>query len=259
MDTLQTFLTADGLIALVTLTVLEVVLGIDNIIFISILAGKLPAQDQEKARKIGLVGAMVMRILLLMSIAWLTRLTAPLFTVWLIDHPMSGRDLILGIGGLFLLFKATRELHEKLEGEDGEVTARVKPSLVAVVTQIMLLDIVFSIDSVITAVGMAEELAIMVTAMLIAVGVMLMFARAIGEFVHEHPTMKMLALAFLILIGVMLVVDGMGQHVSKGYIYFAMAFSFGVEILNLRLHKRAAPVKLHEPVAPKDGSLRSEP
>src|ERR671913_1487396 len=178
------FLTADGLIALVTLTLLEVVLGIDNVIFISILAGKLPAKDQERARKIGLMGAMLMRIALLMSIAWIIRLTAPLFTVF--DHPFSGRDLILAGGGLFLIFKATREIHEKLEGEDGHLSARVAPSLAAVIGQIMLLDIVFSLDSVITAVGMGDQLSVMVLAVMIAVGIMMVSAASISRFVNEH-------------------------------------------------------------------------
>ena len=187
--------------ALVTLTVLEVVLGIDNVIFISILAGKLPKEKQEKARRIGLMAAMGMRILLLMSIAWITRLTAPLFTVMIVNRPVSGRDLILIIGGLFLLFKATREIHDKLEGEEGHVSARVAPTMAAVITQIMLLDIVFSLDSVITAVGMADDLSIMVAAVVIAVGIMMFSAGPISVFVDAHPTVKVLALSFLLLIG----------------------------------------------------------
>ncbi len=196
---LDAFLTADGLIALVTLSVLEVVLGIDNVIFISILAGKLPKPQQEKARRIGLMAAMGMRILLLMSIAWIVRLTQPLFTV--LEHPISGRDLILIVGGLFLLFKATREIHDKLEGEEGHVTARVAPTLSAVITQIMLLDIVFSLDSVITAVGMVDQLGVMVAAVVTAVAFMMLFARPVSDFVERHPTVKMLALSFLLLIG----------------------------------------------------------
>jgi predicted tellurium resistance membrane protein TerC len=242
--TMDAFLTADGLIALVTLSVLEVVLGIDNVIFISILAGKLPKGDQEKARRIGLLAAMGMRILLLMSIAWIVRLTAPLFSVG--DHPISGRDLILIIGGLFLLFKATREIHDKLEGEEGHVSARVAPTLAAVITQIMLLDIVFSLDSVITAVGMADDLSVMVAAVIIAVGIMMFAARPVSEFVEGHPTVKVLALSFLLLIGCSLVADGFGAHIPKGYIYFAMGFSVFVEVINLRASKKGKAVKLHD-------------
>lgn len=242
---MDAFLTADGLIALVTLTVLEVVLGIDNVIFISILAGKLPKSDQQRARSIGLMAAMVMRILLLMSIAWITRLTAPFFTVG--DHPLSGRDLILLIGGLFLIFKSTREIHDKLEGEDGQVSARVAPSLIAVVGQIMVLDIVFSLDSVITAVGMAEHLSIMIAAVVVAVVIMLFASGPISVFVDQHPTVKVLALSFLLLIGVSLMADGLGTHVPKGYIYFAMGFSVFVEMINLRVAKRGRAVKLHDP------------
>ena len=238
------FLTADGLIALVTLSVLEVVLGIDNVIFISILAGKLPANQQEKARRIGLMAAMGMRILLLMSIAWIVRLTRPLFTV--LEHPISGRDLILIVGGLFLLFKATREIHDKLEGEEGHVKARVAPTLSAVITQIMLLDIVFSLDSVITAVGMADELSVMVAAVVIAVAIMMFAAGPVSTFVEAHPTVKVLALSFLLLIGVSLIADGFGAHIPKGYIYFAMGFSVFVEMVNLRMAKKAKPVKLHD-------------
>jgi len=240
------FLTADGLIALVTLTVLEVVLGIDNVIFISILAGKLPPGEQERARRIGLMAAMVMRILLLLSIAWIIRLTAPLFTV--AGHPFSGRDLILAIGGLFLIFKATREIHEKLEGEDGHVSARVAPSLAAVIGQIMLLDIVFSLDSVITAVGMAEDLSVMVAAVVIAVAIMMFSAGAVSRFVDAHPTVKVLALSFLLLIGCSLIADGFGVHIPKGYIYFAMGFSVFVEVINLRASKskKGKAVKLHD-------------
>ena len=241
---LDAFLTADGLIALVTLSVLEVVLGIDNVIFISILAGKLPKAQQEKARRIGLMAAMGMRILLLMSIAWIVRLTQPLFTV--LDHPISGRDLILIVGGLFLLFKATREIHDKLEGEEGHVTARVAPTLAAVITQIMLLDIVFSLDSVITAVGMADDLSVMVAAVVIAVAIMMFAARPVSNFVESHPTVKVLALSFLLLIGVSLIADGFGAHIPKGYIYFAMGFSVFVEMINLRMSKKGKPVDLHD-------------
>jgi predicted tellurium resistance membrane protein TerC len=242
------FTTADGLIALVTLTVLEIVLGIDNVIFISILAGKLPPAEQERARKIGLMAAMVMRILLLMSIAWIIRLTAPLFTV--LDHPFSGRDLILAGGGLFLIFKSTREIHERLEGQDGHVSARVAPSVAAVIGQIMLLDIVFSLDSVITAVGMADDLAVMIAAVVIAVGIMLFSSGAVSRFVDAHPTVKVLALSFLLLIGCSLIADGFGVHIPKGYIYFAMGFSVFVEVINLRASKKGKAVKLHDAYKP---------
>ena len=241
---MDAFLTADGLIALVTLTVLEVVLGIDNVIFISILAGKLPKGDQERARRIGLMAAMVMRILLLLSITWIMRLTEPLFSIG--ARGLSGRDLILSIGGLFLIFKATREIHEKLEGEDGQVSARVAPSLVAVVAQIMVLDIVFSLDSVITAVGMAEDVSVMIVAVVLAVGIMLFSSGAVSRFVDAHPTVKVLALSFLLLIGCSLIADGFGVHVPKGYIYFAMGFSVFVEMINLRVSKRGKAVKLHD-------------
>jgi predicted tellurium resistance membrane protein TerC len=242
---LDAFLTVDGLVALVTLSVLEVVLGIDNVIFISILAGKLPKDQQEKARRTGLIAAMGMRILLLMSLAWIVRLTQPLFTVIIINYPISGRDLILIVGGLFLLFKATREIHDKLEGEEGHVKARVAPTFSAVITQIMLLDIVFSLDSVITAVGMADDLSVMVAAVVIAVAIMMFAARPVSEFVDAHPTVKVLALSFLLLIGVSLIADGFGVHIPKGYIYFAMGFSVFVEMINLRLSKKARAVKLH--------------
>ena len=247
---MDAFLTADGLVALLTLTVLEVVLGIDNVIFISILAGKLPAGQQEKARRIGLMGAMVMRILLLLSITWIMRLTEPLFTV--LNHPFSGRDLILAGGGLFLLFKATREIHERLEGEEGHVAARVAPSLAAVIGQIMLLDIVFSLDSVITAVGMADEVAVMIAAVVVAVAIMLFASGAVSRFVDHHPTVKVLALSFLMLIGVSLLADGFGMHIPKGYIYFAMGFSVMVEAINLRASKKGKAVKLHDGYHPEE-------
>ena len=233
-------------IALLTLTVLEIVLGIDNVIFISILAGKLPQEQQGRARRLGLALAMLMRIGLLFSITLITRLTAPLFTV--LGEEISGRDLVLIIGGLFLLTKSTREIHERLEGEEGETSVRVRPSLPSVLIQIMLLDIVFSLDSVITAVGMAEELGVMVAAVVIAVVFMMIFARPVSEFVDRHPTVKMLALSFLLLIGVALIADGLNQHIPKGYIYFAMAFSVGVEMLNLRLRRvQTKAVKLRHP------------
>lgn len=238
-------------ISLLTLTALEVVLGIDNVIFISILAGKLPPEQQDKARKTGLVLAMVMRILLLLSISWLMKLTAPLFTLPLVDHAMSGKDLIILTGGLFLIGKSVVEIHEKLEGEDGHATSGMKSATFqSVVIQILILDVVFSLDSVITAVGMADHLAVMVAAVVIAMGIMLWSAKSISDFVNRHPTLKMLALSFLILIGVMLVAEGFHQHIPKGYIYFAMAFAFMVEMLNLRLRAKAKakqPVVLNQP------------
>ena len=229
-----------------TLTVLEIVLGIDNVVFISILAGKLPAADREKARRTGLALAMITRILLLLSLCWIIRLTAPLFTV--LQQEISGRDLVLIVGGLFLLFKSTHEIHASLEGEEGEKSRRVAPSFASVIVQILLLDVVFSLDSVITAVGMVQQVWVMITAVMIALGLMLIFAGAISDFVNRHPTLKMLALSFLILIGVMLVGDSLGHHIPKGYIYFSMAFAFAVEMLNLRLRSKAAkPVELHQP------------
>jgi predicted tellurium resistance membrane protein TerC len=234
-------------LALVTLTVLEIVLGIDNIIFISILVGKLPARQQPRARRLGLFLAMFLRIGLLASLAWMVKMTAPLFTV--LRQEISGRDLILIVGGLFLLFKATREIHDRLEGEEGEANARVVARFSAVIVQILLLDIVFSLDSVITAVGMANHLAVMITAVVLAVAVMMWAAAPISDFVTRHPTIKMLALAFLLMIGVSLIAEGLGVHIPKGYIYFAMAFSVLVEMLNLRERKvrKSPPVKLREP------------
>ncbi|HEX2191543.1 MAG TPA: TerC family protein [Longimicrobiaceae bacterium] len=235
-------------IGFLTLTVLEIVLGIDNIVFISILAGKLPASQQARARTIGLALAMITRVLLLLSLAWIMRLTAPLFEVF--EQEISGRDLILISGGLFLVAKSTREIHHKLEGED-RTEVGVHPSFRSVIIQILLLDIVFSLDSVITAVGMVDEVGVMIAAVIVAVGVMLLSAGAIGRFVDRHPTVKMLALSFLLLIGVTLMAEGFGQHVSKGYIYFAMGFSVFVELLNLRLQRKAGPpVRLNEPLDP---------
>jgi predicted tellurium resistance membrane protein TerC len=231
-------------IALATLTFLEIVLGVDNIIFISILSGKLPLSQQPRARRIGLLGAMVTRLLLLLSLAWIIRLTHPWFTI--LGHPISGRDLILILGGLFLLGKSTHEIHDKLEGEEGHSSNRVAASLVSVIIQIMLLDIVFSLDSVITAVGMVDELWVMVAAVIIAVGIMMWSAEPISAFVHRHPTVKMLALSFLLLIGVSLIAEGFGHHIPKGYIYFAMGFSVFVEAINLRIRGRGRPVQLHE-------------
>ncbi|HJR43362.1 MAG TPA: TerC family protein [Gemmatimonadaceae bacterium] len=231
-------------IALLTLTALEIVLGIDNIVFISILAGKLPERQRDKARRLGLAAAMVARILLLLSITWIMRLTNPLFEVF--GQEISGRDLILIGGGLFLIAKATHEIHDKLEGEEGEKARKIPPTFSSVIIQIMLLDIVFSLDSVITAVGMAEDVSIMIIAVVIAVGIMMLSAKGIGTFVERHPTVKMLALSFLLLIGVTLIAEGLGQHISKGYIYFAMGFSVFVEVLNLRLKKVSKPVHLHD-------------
>lgn len=232
-------------IALLTLTALEIVLGIDNIIFISILAGKLPGEQQKRARILGLLAAMVSRLLLLFSLTWIMRLTSPLFNVF--GQEISGRDLILLIGGLFLIAKATHEIHNKLEGAEGESNAKVGSSFAGVIIQIMLIDIVFSLDSVITAVGMVQNISIMVVAVVVSVGFMLFFSGAISDFVQRHPTVKMLALAFLILIGVNLVAEGFGQHIPKGYTYFAMAFSVLVEMLNLRLRKvPAEPVHLRQ-------------
>ena len=223
-------------ISLLTLTALEIVLGIDNIIFISILAGKLPKEQQAKARKVGLGLAMFMRIGLLASLAWMVKLTAPLFTV--LGQEISGRDLILLVGGLFLIGKSTFEIHDKLEGEEGHSSAKVHAKFGSVLIQIALLDIVFSLDSVITAVGMANDLPIMVTAMVIAMLVMLVSAGAVSRFIDGHPSLKILALAFLLLIGVMLVAEGMGTHIEKGYIYFAMAFSLLVELVNMRYRRK---------------------
>jgi predicted tellurium resistance membrane protein TerC len=231
-------------IAFGTLLALEIVLGIDNVVFISILAGKLPTNQQAKARYLGLALAMVTRIILLFSISWMVRLTAPLFTVFGVE--ISGRDLILIVGGLFLIGKSTHEIHQKLEGERGQVSARVAPTFTGVIVQILLLDVVFSLDSVITAVGMVNQIGIMVAAVMVAVIVMIGFAGAIGRFVERHPTVKMLALSFLLLIGMTLMAEGFDQHISKGYIYSAMAFSVFVEVLNLRAKKAAEPVKLHE-------------
>jgi predicted tellurium resistance membrane protein TerC len=233
----------EGWIALLTLTVLEIVLGIDNIVFISILAGKLPVHQRERARKVGLSLAMFIRIALLLSITWVMGLTAPLFA--LLGQEVSGRDLILIGGGLFLLGKSTFEIHDKLEGEEEHTAARAVASFAGVIFQILLLDIVFSLDSVITAVGMAEDVAIMILAVVVAVGVMLLSAGSISEFVERHPTVKMLALSFLLLIGVSLIAEGLDQHIPKGYIYFAMGFSVFVEMINLRIRGKGTPVHLH--------------
>ena len=234
-------------ISLVTLTVLEIVLGIDNVVFIAILAGKLPPEQREKARRLGLSLALITRVLLLLSITWIMSLKAQLFSV--LGHGFTGRDLILLIGGLFLIAKATKEIHEKLEGEDGHVSRKLAPTFASVITQILLLDVVFSLDSVITAVGMVREVGVMIAAVVIAVGFMLLFSAHISRFIERHPTLKMLALSFLLLIGVVLVADGFGQHINKGYIYFAMAFSVFVEVLNLRLRsKPTKEVVLRQPI-----------
>lgn len=239
-------------IAFATLTALELVLGIDNVVFISILAGKLPTDQQKKARTVGLALAMLMRIALLFSLSWIIRLTMPLFTV--LGNEISGRDLVLIAGGLFLLGKSTHEIHQKLEGDEGETSARVAPSFVSVIVQILLLDIVFSLDSVITAVGMVDEIGIMIAAVVVAVVFMMAFAGPISNFVDRRPTVKMLALSFLLLIGMTLVAEGFDQHIPKGYVYFAMAFSVFVEFLNLKLRKpHVPPIKLRESYVAKPG------
>ena len=240
-------------IALVTLVALELVLGVDNVIFISILAGKLPVDQQQKARTTGIALAVITRILLLLSISWVIGLTEPLFSLLTLE--VSGRDMILIAGGLFLLGKATLEIHHRLEGVEGQQSAKVAASFTSVIVQIMLLDIVFSLDSVITAVGMVDEVIIMIIAVIFAALVMIWSARSIGEFVERHPTIKILALSFLLLIGFTLIVEGLHQHIPKGYIYFAMGFSVFVEMLNLRIRAQAAePVKLHQPYAREKGS-----
>jgi len=231
-------LSAENIVALLTLTSLEVVLGIDNIVFVVVIAGRLPRRTRDLARRLGLGLAMVTRILLLLAISWIMRLTAPLFSV--LEHAVSGRDLVLLLGGLFLIGKATLEIHGKIEDENGhEPKADGAGSLIAAVIQIGLLDIVFSLDSVITAVGMAQDVRIMVAAIVIAVLVMLFFSGPVGRFVHKHPTVQMLAFSFLLLVGVFLVAEGLGKHIDRGYIYFAMAFSLFVELLNLRIRRKA--------------------
>ena len=237
-------------IAFLTLLALEVVLGIDNIIFISILAGKLPAERQARARYIGLSLALIIRVLLLFSLSWVIGLTAPLFTVF--NQEISGRDIILIAGGLFLLGKATFEIHDNLEGEEGHASARVKASFISVIIQIILLDAVFSLDSVITAIGMVEDIQLMISAVVVAIAFMMFFAAPVGAFVSRHPTVKMLALSFLLLIGMTLIVEAFDVHIPKGYIYFAMDFSVFVEMLNLRLRRKSVPVNLHERYVPND-------
>jgi predicted tellurium resistance membrane protein TerC len=235
-------------IAFITLVALELVLGVDNVIFISILAGKLPQDQQQRARQTGIMLAVITRILLLLSLSWIIGLTEPLFPVE--GFEISGRDLVLLAGGLFLIWKSVREIHDKLEGAEGEASAKVAASFWSVIIQIMLLDIVFSLDSVITAVGMVDHIAIMVAAVVIAAIVMVFTSTPLGNFVERHPTVKMLALSFLLLIGFTLIVEGLHQHIPKGYIYFAMGFSVFVEMLNLRLRGAAHPVTLHEPYRP---------
>lgn len=237
-------------IAFATLTVLELVLGIDNIIFISILSGKLPAERQGRARFVGLTLALGMRVLLLLSLSWIIGLTEPIFTIF--GKDISGKDLVLLVGGLFLIGKSTHEIHGSLEGEEGHASKKVYASFASVIIQITLLDIVFSLDSVITAVGMVNNLWIMISAVVVSIIAMMFFAGPIGAFVQRHPTIKMLALSFLLLIGVTLVGDGLGQHIPKGYIYFAMAFSVLVEVLNMRLRKKTDPVHLHNAYSDQD-------
>ncbi len=245
---LEFLLSPEIWIAFFTLTALELVLGIDNIIFISILVDKLPKEKQELARRIGLFLAMFMRIALLLLLSWIVGLTEPVLTLF--GYGVSGRDLILIAGGLFLIWKSTGEVHQLLEGEEGSESAKVASSFAGVIAQIIVIDLVFSLDSIITAVGMVSEVGVMIAAVVASVGLMMLFAKSIGEFVSNHPTIKMLALSFLVVVGVVLIADGFGHHVPKGYIYFAMAFSVGVEMLNIRLRKKAAkPVDLREPYA----------
>jgi predicted tellurium resistance membrane protein TerC len=248
MFNLGVYATWEGWISLLTLAALEILLGIDNIIFISILSNKLPPAQRSRARSLGLIVALMSRIALLCTLSWLLRLTEPLFEVC--GRALSGRDLILLAGGLFLVGKAVHEIHEKLEVQDGSVPAfRSRSTLVGTLIQIMLLDLVFSLDSVITAVGMASAISVMIAAMIVAVGAMLLFAGALGSFVERHPTLQVLALSFLLLIGLVLMADAVGQHVSKGTIYFAMAFAFVIELINMRMRRKlAAPVTLHHRV-----------
>lgn len=239
---MESLFTVDNLVALLTLSLLEIVLGIDNIVFLSIVSGRLPVSQQKSARRIGLLLAMGMRIVLLLCLTWVMSLTTPLFTAF--DHGISGRDLILLLGGLFLIAKATWEIHDKLEGAEEHGAKKSATSFGAALAQIVVLDVIFSLDSVITAVGMARELAVMITAVVLAIIVMMVFAETVSAFIQRHPTMKMLALSFLILIGVMLTAEGLGQHIERGYVYFAMAFSLAVEFLNMRI-RRSEPVELH--------------
>lgn len=247
MDLLALFADPQLWIAFFTLTLLELVLGIDNVIFISILVDRLPAATRERARKIGLFLAMLMRITLLLVLSWIVGLTAPLFSVF--GQSVSGRDLILIVGGLFLLWKSTHEIHQLLEGEEGAASNAIPATFAAIILQIVVIDIVFSLDSVITAVGMVDNVIVMIAAVITSVGLMMLFAATIGRFVSDHPTIKMLALSFLLVVGVMLIAEGFDHKVPKGYIYFAMAFSIAVEMLNIRMRKKKAglaPVELHE-------------
>lgn len=237
-------------IAFLTLSVLELVLGIDNVIFISILSGKLPEKDQKKARLIGLALALLMRVGLLFSLTWVMGLVEPLFTV--LGQAVSGRDIILLVGGLFLIGKSTHEIHGSLEGAEGEGSRKVYAGFTSVIIQIMLLDIVFSLDSVITAVGMVNNIWVMIAVVVVSIIAMMLFAGSIGAFVQRHPTIKMLALSFLLLIGTTLIAEGLHFHIPKGYVYFAMAFSVFVEVLNIRLRKKVAPVQLHNPFSDED-------
>jgi predicted tellurium resistance membrane protein TerC len=240
-------------LALATLTALELVLGIDNIIFISILVDKLPKERRESIRRLGLFMAMFMRIGLLLVLAWIVGLVEPFFTVF--GQEISGRDLILIGGGLFLVWKTTSEIHGSLEGEEGGEVRKVSTSVAGIIIQIMLIDLVFSLDSIITAVGMVDDVRIMIAAVVCSVGLMMFFAKPIGDFVSEHPTIKMLALSFLVVVGVVLIAEGFDSHVPKGYIYFAMAFSLGVEMLNIRMRKKSAhAVKLHSPYEGSEGT-----
>ena len=250
MEILSFFLNPELWIAFFTLTALELVLGIDNIIFISILVARLPEENRERARRIGLFFAMFMRIGLLLLLSWIVGATEPLFAV--LGKSVSPRDLILLGGGLFLLWKSTQEIHQLLEGEEGAHGSAVKATFSAIILQIIVIDLVFSLDSIITAVGMVDNVVVMIAAVVASVGLMMVFARSIGHFVADHPTIKMLALSFLMVVGMALVAEGFGNHVPKGYIYFAMAFSLAVEMLNLRMHKkRSKPVQLHEPYSDK--------
>ena len=249
---MELLLSPEAWIAFLTLTALELVLGIDNIIFISILVDKLPKARQEVARRLGLFLAMFMRIALLLVLSWIVGLTEPVLTV--LGRAISGRDLILIAGGLFLIWKSTGEVHQLLEGEEGEESRKVAASFAGVIVQIMIIDLVFSLDSIITAVGMVSDVAVMIAAVIASVGLMMLFAASIGRFVSDHPTIKMLALSFLVVVGVVLIADGFGHHVPKGYIYFAMAFSVCVEMLNIRMRRRAArPVELREPYVREEG------
>ena len=235
-------------VAFFTLTALELVLGIDNIIFISVLVDRLPPRERETARRIGLFLAMFMRVGLLLALSWLVGLTAPLFTIT--GTEISGRDLILLLGGLFLVWKSTKEMHQLSEGEEDHASGKVRAAFTAIILQIIIIDMVFSLDSIITAVGMVDQVSVMIAAVMVSVGLMMLFARAIGEFVSAHPSIKMLALSFLLVVGVMLIAEGFDHKVPKGYIYFAMAFSVAVEMLNIRMRRKKAkpsPAELHEP------------